>query len=55
MTARQKLLRDAGLLPLACAIALSAAPAAGAAKKPDPHNFRAHPMPHNFIKAPSAT
>lgn len=46
MNARLKLLRDAGLLPLACTLAM-AAPAAAAAK----HQPQQHPMPHNFIRA----
>ncbi len=51
MTARDRLLRDAGVLTLATSIALGSVGMA-AAKRPNPHNFRAHPMPHNFIKAP---
>ncbi len=49
MDARSKLLRDAGVLTLATSIALGSAGVASA-KKPNPHNFRAHPMPHNFVK-----
>jgi hypothetical protein len=68
MTARHNLLRDAGVLPLACALALAAAGGASAAK-PNPHNFPKpghgplglshnfiHTMPHNFAKInPNAT
>ena len=64
MTLRHQMLRDAGVLPLACAIALSTAGVAGAAsshpdphnfKRPNPHNFRAHPDPHNFVVSRDAT
>ncbi len=57
MNARDKILRDNGLLALSVAIALGSAGGAAAAAKPDPHNFVkpnphnfAHPMPHNFGK-----
>jgi hypothetical protein len=69
MNARTKLLRDAGLLPLACAIMLAGAGTASAAKRPDPmnglakqkrtptgvrHNF-IHTMPHNFSRTDPLT
>lgn len=62
MNARDKILRDNGLLCLATAIALSAAGGATAASRPDPHNFVkpnphnfAHPMPHNFTARRNAS
>lgn len=48
MNARDKILRDNGLLMLATAIAMGTAGGALAAKQPDPHNF-AKPDPHNFV------
>lgn len=57
MNARDRILRDNGLLTLAAAVALATAGGATAASKPEPHNFAkpnphnfAHPMPHNFGK-----
>ena len=47
MNAREKILRDNGLLLLAGAIAIATAGGAQAASRPNPHNF-AKPNPHNF-------
>lgn len=48
MNARDKILRDNGLLALATAIALSTAGGAAATARPNPHNF-VRPYPHNFV------
>lgn len=48
MTARDRILRDNGLLALAAALALTAAGNAAAGSRPDPHNF-VKPLPHNFV------
>lgn len=54
MDAKTKLLRDAGVLSIATAVALGTAGVASA-KRPNPHNFK-RPMPHNFVHpAPRAT
>jgi hypothetical protein len=55
MTARERILRDNGLLMLAAAVAVATTGSAAAARRPNPHNF-AHPShtlnyrpaPHNF-------
>lgn len=48
MNAREKILRDNGLLMLATAIAMGTAGGAAAASRPNPHNF-VRPNPHNFV------
>ena len=55
MTARERILRDNGLLMLAAAVAVSTAGSAAAARRPSPHNFprpphvlNYRPAPHNF-------
>jgi Tfp pilus assembly ATPase PilU len=62
MTARERILRDNGLLILAGAIALGSSTGAAAATKPSPHNFPRpphvltyHPDPHNFAARRQAT
>jgi hypothetical protein len=50
VTLRHQILRDAGVLPLACAIALGTAGVAGAGTKhPDPMNGLVHPNPMNGL------
>jgi hypothetical protein len=48
MTARERILRDNGLLTIATVVALATAGGAAASARPMPHNF-VHPSPHNFV------
>ena len=51
MTARERILRDNGLLMLAAAVAVAAAGNASAARRPAPHNF---PKPPHVLRAPTS-
>ena len=52
MTARERILRDNGLLMLAAAVAVAAAGNASAARRPAPHNFPK--PPHVLRTSPSS-